>query len=58
MGKKREKPNIVETYMIEGSTIHIADNCMRKDKEEIDRIIDDFHAAGWAILQEAENKVG
>lgn len=58
MRKKIEKPNIVETYNIGGSTIHIADNFIRKDPDEIERIIDEFHAIGWMIHQEFEDKAG
>ncbi|WP_400163971.1 hypothetical protein ACAF76_012880 [Brevibacillus sp. TJ4] len=58
MRKKIGNPNIVETYVINGSTIHIADNCIRTDPEEIEKIIDDLHALGWEIHKEAENKAG
>ena len=54
-----ERPNIVETYKIGGSTIQIADNYVRTDPDEIERILDEFHAAGWAIwnkLQEEADK--
>lgn len=49
-------PNIVETYQIEGSTIHICDNFIRTEPAEIQRVLDEYHAAGWAIVRELREK--
>lgn len=49
-------PNIVETYQIGGSTIHICDNFIRTDPAEIEKVLDDFHAAGWRIIEELAAK--
>lgn len=47
----RDEPNIVETYRIGGSTIQIADNYVRTDPTEIERILDNMHQAAWKIIQ-------
>lgn len=49
-------PNIVETYKLGNATIHICDNFIRTDPAEIEKVLDDFHAAGWAIIDELREK--
>jgi hypothetical protein len=49
-----DEPNIIETYEIGNSIIHIADNHIVKTPEEIDKVLDDFHAAGWRIVEEGK----
>jgi hypothetical protein len=51
-----ERPNIVETYQIGGSTIQIADNYVRTDPAEIERILDDMHRAAWKIVQSCRER--
>lgn len=50
-GKPLE-PNIVETYKIGGTTIHIADNFVAKTPEEVQRVLDNFQAVGWKIVRQ------
>lgn len=42
--------NIVETYKLGNTTVHICDDCFAKTPEEIKKVLDDYHAAGWAIV--------
>mgnify|MGYP001427496398 CR=1 FL=1 len=49
-------PNVVEEYKIGGSTIQIADDYVRTDPEEIERILDDMHRAGWKIVQSCRER--
>jgi len=49
-------PNIVEEYQIGGSTIQIADDFVRSDPAEIERILDDMHRAGWKIIQSCRER--
>jgi len=51
-----EKPNIVQSYKIGGSTIEIADDFVRTDPEEIERILDDMHRAAWKIVQSCRER--
>lgn len=51
-----ERPNIVETYQIGGSTIQIADDFVRTDPDEIERILDDMHRAAWKIVQSCRER--
>ncbi|AOT72896.1 hypothetical protein [Geosporobacter ferrireducens] len=43
------------TYKIEGTTVHIVAPAP-KSKEEIDRILKDYHQAGWEIIMELMEK--
>jgi hypothetical protein len=48
-------PNIVKTYQFGNSTVHIADNAYRdKTPEEIEKVLEDYHAAGWRIIESLE----
>jgi len=51
-----EKPNIVQSYKIGGSTIEIADDFVRTDPDEIERILDDMHRAAWKIVQSCRER--
>ena len=59
--KKREVKldgNVVETYKIGQTTIRICDDYVAQTPEEIDRILDDFHAVGWAIIESRQRSEG
>lgn len=46
------EPNIVKTYQLGNSTVHIADNAYRDmTPEEIEKVLDEYHAAGWRIIE-------
>lgn len=47
-----EQPNIVKTLQIGNATVHIADNFCARTPEEIDKVLNEYHAAGWAIVDE------
>lgn len=49
-------PNVVEEYKIGGSTIQIADDYVRTDPAEIERIKDDMHRAAWKIVQSCRER--
>ncbi|WP_168121922.1 hypothetical protein [Paenibacillus sp. HB172176] len=59
-GKKTKKlpdPNIVETYQLGNTTVHIADNAYHdKSPEAIKQVWKDFYAAGWVIWNQDETK--
>lgn len=44
-----------KTYKIGGTTVHIVAP-EHKSKEEIDRILKDYHQAGWEIIKELMEK--
>lgn len=46
------EPEIVETYKFGGSTVHICSNYFAKTPEEAQRVLDNFHAAGWKIVRQ------
>lgn len=48
-----EKGNIVETYQIGLTTVHICDDYVAKTPEDIEKVIDDMHAVGWKIIESA-----
>lgn len=53
--KKRKPPlwgNVVKTMKIGNATILICDDCIVKSPEEIEEVLDRFHAAGWAIVED------
>ncbi|MFX3631889.1 MAG: hypothetical protein ACE3L7_07390 [Candidatus Pristimantibacillus sp.] len=59
--KKRKQPNdlpipnIVKTYQLGNTTIHIADNAYRdKTTDQLEQVWKDFYAAAWVILEKAE----
>lgn len=43
--------NIVETYQLGKTVVHIADDFVAKTPEEIEKVLDDYHDAGWVIAQ-------
>jgi hypothetical protein len=43
-------PNIVETYKYGNATVHIADNFIRTDPEEIQKVLNEYYAASWALV--------
>ncbi len=51
-----ERPNIVQSYKIGGSTIEIADDFVRTDPVEIERILDEMHRAAWKIVQSCRER--
>jgi hypothetical protein len=46
-----KKPNIVHTCVIGRSRIHIASDCLKTTPEQIEKVLDEFHAAGWRIAE-------
>ncbi|MUG68666.1 hypothetical protein GNP94_22095 [Paenibacillus campinasensis] len=52
------EPNIVETYTIGESTVHICDNYMARTPEEKQKVIQDMHAKAWAIVRDIREKGG
>ncbi|WP_144940175.1 hypothetical protein [Paenibacillus sp. 32O-W] len=54
--KPLEKGNIVETYQIGKTTVHICDDHVAKTQEEIEKVIDEMHTAGWKIIESAAEK--
>lgn len=48
--KRPKQGNIVETLRLGGTTIHICDDYFAETPEEIEKILDDYHAAAWAIV--------
>jgi len=54
-GVKKKAPlhgNIVKTMMIGNTTIHFCDDCIVETEEEVDQVLERFHAAGWAIIED------
>ncbi|MDU0332566.1 hypothetical protein RW092_20555 [Paenibacillus sp. 3LSP] len=62
MTKGRSKipidPVIVKTYKIGGSTVHIGSNFFAKTPEEKERVLRDFHEAGWKIVRKIQEQGG
>lgn len=56
----RKKPlpegRIVETYHYGNSTVHISDACIVHDPDEIEKIIDNWHEIGWAIIKKCREQ--
>jgi hypothetical protein len=52
------EPIIVETYQFGGSTVHICSNYFAKTPEEKERVLKDFHAAGWKIIRKIQESGG
>lgn len=50
--------NIVETYSIGESKVHICDNYMAKTPEEINKVVMDMHEKAWAIIRDIQEKGG
>jgi hypothetical protein len=50
--KENEVPNIVHTYQIGRSTVHIASNYFAKTSEEVEKVLKEYHAAGWRIVDQ------
>ncbi|MFE4569986.1 hypothetical protein [Paenibacillus chitinolyticus] len=60
--KKREmKPNqsgkIMETYRYGNSVVHICDGYFAETPEEVEQVLDEHHAAGWAIINKMKQYV-
>jgi len=55
-GQKMEEPNIVKTYQYGNTTVRIASNAFAKTPEEKEKVIRDMHMAGWAIIEELQQK--
>ncbi|GMK47527.1 hypothetical protein PghCCS26_46570 [Paenibacillus glycanilyticus] len=50
------EPNIVESYQIGSTSIHIADNGYKdKSKEEISKVWSNFYEVGWEIWKSISN---
>ncbi|WP_274363739.1 hypothetical protein [Paenibacillus thermotolerans] len=58
MKRKKEKviPNIVETYQLGNTTIHIADNFIARDPEEIERRVSELYKIAWRIVRDARER--
>lgn len=59
VGKKHKPPllgNVVKTYNIDGTTIHICDDCIVKTKEEVDAIISRFLTIGAEMIREVRER--
>lgn len=54
---KREG-NIVYTTQIGNTMIRICDDFCARTPEEVEKVLDDFHAAGWAIVESAHQVNG
>lgn len=52
------EPNIVETYNIDGSTIHICDNYVAKTPEEIEKVVKNLYSAAWKIVRSIRENGG
>lgn len=54
MKQKPDKiiPNIVHTYHIGNSKVHIASNSFAKTPEEVEKVLKEYHAAGWRIVDQ------
>ncbi|MFB4326033.1 hypothetical protein RB298_27285 [Priestia sp. BR_2] len=53
---KLPEGNIVETYTIGESTIHICDDYMARTPEEKDKVIKNMHEKAWAIIRDLQEK--
>lgn len=42
-------PNIVETYKYGNATVHICDNFIRTDPDEIQKVLNEYYAASWLL---------
>jgi hypothetical protein len=50
------EPNIIETYQLGNTTVHIADNSYRdKTAEEISNVWTDFYTAAWTIWEHSNS---
>ena len=47
----KKKPNIVHTCVIGRCRIHIAGDRLKRTPEQIEKVLDEFHAAGWRIAE-------
>lgn len=54
----KRQGNIVHTIQEGNTTIHICDDSFAKTPEDVDRILEDMHAAGWAIIESLNQKGG
>lgn len=51
-----KNPTIVETYNFGGTTVRIASDCIAQTQEEIDKIVANYYAAAWTIVEAAAAK--
>lgn len=62
VGKKQSEikleGNVVESYQIGQTTIRICDDFVARAPEEIERVLHEFHAAGWAIMRQQNKELG
>lgn len=56
LDKHLKEGNIVETYQIGQSIVYICDDHVAKTQDEIEKVINDMHAAGWKIIEGAAAK--
>jgi len=54
--KRPNQGNVVETFRIGGTTINICDDFFAQDEYEVEKVLDDLHAAGWAIINDLAAK--
>ncbi|GIO13575.1 hypothetical protein J19TS2_31300 [Cohnella xylanilytica] len=52
------KGNIVETTMIGNTTVHVCDDFIVTDPDEIERVLDEYYAAGWAMWRKICDQEG
>lgn len=48
--------NIVKTYQIGESLVHICDDFVAKTPEAVERVVRNMHLVGWKIVLEAREK--
>jgi|GEM_PF-1216655 len=54
--RQLEEPNIVKVYHYGNTTVRIASNAFARTPEEKEKVIHDMHMAGWAIIEELQQK--
>lgn len=50
------EPNIVQTYQLGNTKVQIADNFVARTPEEIEKVLNNLHNAGWKIIDELIEK--
>lgn len=58
-GIEAKQPNIVETYQLGNTTVHIADNAFRdNNQEQTEKIWKAFYAAAWVVWNASNKEEG
>jgi hypothetical protein len=56
---EQSQPNIVETYQLGNTTVHIADDAYRGQKpDEVEQVWKDFYATAWAVWNKLHQEEG